>query len=368
MRDASIDRFKTALLTAILITSATILPLLSLGVTATPVLHPRTLIENSEYPKPELCLGNCTYVLDPSIVYEDGVYWRFSTAGNIAIATAPELEGPWEYKGSLLDNGTSIIISPTQDIWVSRSPLIMRWTLDTSLTYISAQAPAITKIGDTFYCHYAVSWIGLQNSSIGVATSQSLDPGTWQDHGSIDLPLDTDYNLIDPYVFHEDPEGPIYFTFGSYWSGVHQIEMTYSEELLRWSGSAKEITNIVSNNTVNHAVVEGATMYKYEDFYYIFFSVGRCCNTERTGLAPIGDVYHVAVCRSDSVTGPFYDQDDKDCLVENGGTTILASHGDIYAPGGQDVLTHPENGRTVMVYHYRTFIISIHGEYRANLC
>jgi arabinan endo-1,5-alpha-L-arabinosidase len=39
-------------------------------------------------------------------------------------------------------------------------------------------------------------------------------------------------------------------------------------------------------------------------------------------------------------------------LDENGGTTILASHGDIYAPGGQGVMVHPEDGRTVIYYHY----------------
>ena len=86
----------------------------------------------------------------------------------------------------------------------------------------------------------------------------------------------------------------------------------------------------------------------------MFYSVGMCCNTPNSpgGLAPEGQVYHVVVCRSETPTGPFYDRDDKSCLDEDGGTTILASHGDIYAPGGQGVMVHPEDGRTVMYYHY----------------
>lgn len=208
------------------------------------------------------------------------------------------------------------------------------------------------KVGNTYYCHYAVSAMGLQNSTIGVATSQSLEPGTWQDHGSIGLPLSTKYNLIDPFVFQEDPDGPAYFTFGSYWHGIQQIEMSNHTQLMGWTGTEDQIRNIIRNTTVDFPVVEGAIMHKHEEFFYLFYSVGWCCRFDVSGTKPIGDVYHVVVCRSECVTGPFFDAEGKDCLTESGGTTILASHGDIYAPGGQDVMVHPENGRAVMAYHY----------------
>ena len=93
-------------------------------------------------------------------------------------------------------------------------------------------------------------------------------------------------------------------------------------------------------------------MFKHEAFYYLFYSVGWCCNMNPANLPPIGDVYHVVVCRAESITGPYYDTQGKNCVTESGGTTILASHGDVYAPGGQDVLVDPESGRTVIVYHY----------------
>ena len=216
------------------------------------------------------------------------------------------------------------------------------------------------KHGDTYYCHYSVSKINLQNSSIGVATSLSLKPGSWQDHGSIGLPLSKKYNLIDPFVYQETPESPIYFTFGSYWEDIFQIELFPHDDMKNfgnWAGDNKRITNIVRNDTQGATIVEGAITHKHDNFYYMFYSVGNCCNTLAGGLGPADQVYHVVVCRSEAPNGPFYDRDGKSCLDENGGTTILASHGDIYAPGGQGVMNHPENGRTVMYYHYGMFDI-----------
>jgi len=93
-------------------------------------------------------------------------------------------------------------------------------------------------------------------------------------------------------------------------------------------------------------------MHKHEQHYYLFFSVGSCCNTLETGLAPLGDEYRVVLCRASSPQGPFYDKAGKNCLTDTGGTTILASHGDVYAPGGQAILVHPESNRTIMLYHY----------------
>ncbi|KAI4666940.1 uncharacterized protein J4E88_010361 [Alternaria novae-zelandiae] len=337
IRDSGPARFTTALLTALLITSATFIPFFTQGAVANPVPDPQAGSPTTDgyYPDPEPCRGNCSWIHDPSVIYENNKYWRFSTSGNIAIASAPSLGGPWEYEGALLQNGTSIQVHPDQDIW----------------------APSVMKRGDTFYCHYSVSRIGLQNSSIGVATSQSLEPGSWQDHGDIGLPLSDKYNLIDPFVFQETPKDPIYFTFGSFWDDIFQVELFPHDDLMAFGGWAEQnnrINNMVRNSTYGATVAEGAIMWKEKDYYYMFYSVGMCCNTPETpgGLAPEGQVYHVVVCRSEVPTGPFYDQKGKSCLEENGGTTILASHGDVYAPGGQGVMVNPEDGRTVLYYHY----------------
>ncbi|KAL6172033.1 hypothetical protein ACJQWK_02214 [Exserohilum turcicum] len=351
VRDSSVARVTTALLTAFVITSTTFVPFVIESTVASPIAtaDPRAYakpeaqpVPNAQagpplldglYPDPEPCRGNCSWIHDPSIWYEDGTYWRFSTSGNIAIATAPSLGGPWRYRGALLHHGTSIFVSNEQDIW----------------------APSVTKRGDTYYCHYSVSQMGFQNSSIGVATSFSLEPGSWQDHGSIGLPLSDRYNLIDPFVYQETPDSPIYFSFGSFWHDIFQVELFPYDDMKAFGGWAEQnnrITNIIRNDTVGALVAEGAVMHKEKGFYYMFYSVGHCCRTPESGLVPDDQVYHIVVCRSNTPKGPFYDRQGKSCLEENGGTTILASHGDIYAPGGQGVMVQPEDGRTVMYYHY----------------
>jgi arabinan endo-1,5-alpha-L-arabinosidase len=75
------------------------------------------------YAEPGACSGICNNSHDPSIIRRsDGTYFRFSTGGKIAIHTAPSLEGPWEYNGPLLPDGSSIDIPGNQDLWVSSQP------------------------------------------------------------------------------------------------------------------------------------------------------------------------------------------------------------------------------------------------------
>jgi arabinan endo-1,5-alpha-L-arabinosidase len=89
-----------------------------------------TQAENGVYPDPEPCTGNCTYVHDPSVIQRptDGTFFRFSTNGNIAIASAPSMTGPWEYLGSMLPNGSEIQVTKGQEIWVSTLLLSLHWT------------------------------------------------------------------------------------------------------------------------------------------------------------------------------------------------------------------------------------------------
>lgn len=194
--------------------------------------------------------------------------------------------------------------------------------------------------------------MGSQASQIGVATATSLS-GPWTDHGSLNLPQHPTYNLIDPYVFMDKPSDTLYFTFGSYWSGIQQFTLPSHKHLMALDGTltrSEDIHSIVTNTTVAAAVVEGAITLKHEMYYYLLFSVGLCCNTPTTGLAAPGDEYRIAVCRAEKVTGPYVDQEGRDCR-QSGGSTLLASHGDVYAPGGQGVL-EMDDGVDVMYYHY----------------
>lgn len=110
--------FLVAMCISTLVTLATILPLLSRFVVTSPVPPNDKDHWTPVYPDPAPCYGNLSWIHDPSIMYEDGTYWRFSTSANIAVATAPSIKGPWTYQGPLLPEGTKIRVAPNQDIWV----------------------------------------------------------------------------------------------------------------------------------------------------------------------------------------------------------------------------------------------------------
>jgi len=234
----------------------------------------------------------------------------------------------------MLPGGPKIHVNDKQDTW----------------------APDVSLVDGTYYAFYAVSCMGFQGSQIGVATSATLEPGSWTDHGSLGLPLSDSYNLIDPNLFQETPSSPLYLSFGSGWKGIFQT--TASTPPLTSSSSSS--VNLAYNSTVPPgqdytSVTEGSYQFWWqngsEKWYYLFYSSGACCNVP-PNLAKEGDEYKMMVCRSASQSGPFVDKAGRNCLTENGGTLILASHGDVYAPGGQGVLFDPTVGRPVIYYHY----------------
>ena len=293
------------------------------------------------WPNPEPCTGNCTWVHDPSLIRRsDGTWFRFSTNDNIRIATAKNITGPWKYTGSMLPKGSKIHVTDAQQIW----------------------APDVSLIGDTYHGYYAVSTVGSQNSDIGVATSKSAEPGSWTDHGSVGIRTSKSYNLIDPNLFRECPTCQPYFNFGSSWGDIYQT--TLNNDLL--SASSAIPSQRIYNSTAprggtNPVVVEGSFMFglpvNNKKYYYMFFSSGACCKAKNELDAP-GDEYKIMVCRAESPTGPFKDKSGKDCLKENGGSLVLGSHGNVYAPGGQGVIEDPDSGKVALYYHYGKHEIS----------
>lgn len=162
-------------------------------------------------------------------------------------------------------------------------------------------------------------------------------------------------------------------TFGSYWSGIFSLRVAPSTLVyrrgavgwaqdLRWDGgisggvatseggSELELRNLIRNTTDDADVVEGAFMYRHLGEYFLFFSAGACCAVP-PDLAPPGREYRVLVCKADTPVGPFTDRDGRRC-DDSGGTMVLGSHGDVYAPGGQGVMFDEGVERTVMYYHY----------------
>lgn len=109
-------------------------------------------------------------------------YFVFSTDNNIGIFTATTLAGcvflpslrlflklilspgrPWTSVGSVLPSCSEIELDGRCDPW----------------------APDVNFINGLYTVYYAVSTGGSQTSAIGVATSPSMEPGTWTDLGEV---------------------------------------------------------------------------------------------------------------------------------------------------------------------------------------
>ncbi|EIW59347.1 glycoside hydrolase family 43 protein [Trametes versicolor FP-101664 SS1] len=276
------------------------------------------------FPDP-LKLSGSVLIHDPSLVQRasDGKYFLFTTHNKGGILTATNLAGPWTSVGSILPSDSSINLPGRDDIW----------------------APDVSLHGSTYYAYYAVSTFGSQNSAIGLATSSSMDPGTWTDQGQVFASsTGAQFNAIDPNVVIDEKGVPV-LTFGSFWSDIFQVSLGSNFKTV--SGSATQ----VSFNSTNPQPEEGAFIWKHGSFYYLFFSSGLCCGFDANALPPAGNEYKVFVGRSSSAHGPFLDKNGKD-LRQTGGTLVLASHGNVYAPGGQSIFTDSKSGKDVFVYHY----------------
>ncbi|KAF2111390.1 glycosyl hydrolase [Lophiotrema nucula] len=308
----------------------------------TPALaNPIQSRQSASWPDPIPLSGNNTYIHDPSLIRRaDGTWFRFSTLGNIAIASAPSLTGPWTYLGAMLPQGATMInIHPQQELW----------------------APDVFGVDGTYFAYYSVSRSGFQNSSIGVATSTTLEPGSWTDHGSIQIPHSSAYNIIDGNLFRECATCEPVFNFGSAWNDVYQTSLT--SDFLSWS-STDGPRQLLFNSTFPpgqdfRAIVEGSFLFWWPSaadssvkYYYLFFSSGQCCDFP-SHRPEAGDEYKIMVCRATAAAGPFVDQEGRSCLTESGGTLVLGSHGgNVYAPGGQGVVVDPDDNKIALYYHY----------------
>ena len=154
-------------------------------------------------------------------------------------------------------------------------------------------------VGSTYYMYYAVSSFGSQISTIGLATSTTMEVGSWTDHGSVGVSSTSSkpYNAIDPNLI--DASGTYYLNFGSFWDDIYQVEMD-STPTSKGSNSAYQIAY---NSTGSHAE-EGSYMFYYSGYYYLLISSGICCGYETTLPSP-GTEYRIIMCRSTSATGSF---------------------------------------------------------------
>jgi arabinan endo-1,5-alpha-L-arabinosidase len=278
-----------------------------------------------DYPAPALLTGdNQTH--DPSMVIKpsDGSYAVYSTNDQVRVSTGLPIQ-----TGGFLFDLLGRWLNDSPSWWLNYNPDGRSWAPDVSLH------------NGKYWMYYAVSTFGSQKSAIGLATSTTGDPGTWEDQGIVlASKAGKAFNAIDPALL-VDASGRWWLTFGSFWSGIYQMEL--NPETGKSLSATPQLIHVAQRPGTNRAI-ENAYIVRNGDYYYLFASFDRCCQR-------LNSTYNIRVGRSKSPNGPFVDASGKR-MLDGGGTTILASHDRIIGPGGQSVVYQPSKSRFVMVYHY----------------
>ena len=161
------------------------------------------------------------------------------------------------------------------------------------------QAPDVHFMDGLYFLYYCISNMGKTTSAIGLATSPTMDAGSWTDHGPIGVGTNSDsaYNAIDPNWIVIN--NTAYLNFGSSFDGLQQVEMQDPYSRLTVAQPHQ-----LSFNSSGQHMQEGSYMFQHLDYYYLLFSAGINTYPNNVETMP-GDEYRIVMCRSSSGTGSF---------------------------------------------------------------
>jgi arabinan endo-1,5-alpha-L-arabinosidase len=273
--------------------------------------------------------GAVSLVHDPTIIRSGSTYYALSTDPGTANGQVGDLP---------------ILCSSDQINWTRCGQVfnaIPSWITTLYPGMTTLWAPDVSFFNGLYHVYYTASTFGTQTSSIGLATAPTM-AGPWTDSGGPVLQSTTGsaYNAIDPNILIDYGTGTtvqhVWLTYGSFYGGIYQRELNPLTGTLL----ATNTTNIhlAAQPAVTGNPIEGASLVQKNGYYYLFVSLGACCNTPFTT-----DTYEIAVGRGTSPNGPFVDQNGT-AMLQGGGTVLLASSGEFTAPGGEFVYTDATNG------------------------
>jgi arabinan endo-1,5-alpha-L-arabinosidase len=116
--------------------------------------------------------------------------------------------------------------------------------------------------------------------------------------------------------------------FGSFAGGIFQVQMSNPPTKIDF----KSQINKLAHDSHRRPTGEGLYMFRHRGYFYLLYCAGRCGGYNEK-MPARGEEYHILMCRSKSPNSGFNNVKGKDC-AKHGGSTLLASHGDVYGPGG----------------------------------
>ncbi len=217
---------------------------------------------------------------------------------------------------------------------------------DGSKDYYSLWAADVNYVDGKYICYYASAlWGNGSRTGIGVAVGDT--PTKFTDKGKLFRSTEIGVeNSIDPcYVEEFDKK---YLVWGSF-NDICIVELTDDALAVK---NFKPINNPQSNpDKQRHRGVtklaggafEGAMIYKRGQYYYLFCSVGSCCNGENS-------TYKTVVGRSTKLLGPYTSKSGGDMKSDNY-TTIISGNDRWKGPGHNSEIITDDNGDDWLLYH-----------------
>ena len=253
-------------------------------------------------------------IADPSIIRgENGIFYLYSTESskfpNVPVFKSKDLIN-WYFVNTAFTDKTRPS-SFAGNIW----------------------APDINLINGKYVLFYSMSrWGGEWECGLGVATSDR-PYGPFSDHAKLFDSREIDVqNSIDPFYLEDN--GYKYLFWGSH-HGIFGIRL--SDDGLSLAKGAEKFQIAGKGG-------EGTYIHKKDGYYYLFVSVGSCCE----GLS---STYKVLMGRSQSLEGPYYDQQGKLMMEDNAGTVFLQSNSFVAGPGHNSEFITDKKGDNWVLYH-----------------
>lgn len=249
---------------------------------------------------------------DPTIIRsDDGYFYLYATEDirNIPIRRSKNLVD-WQPMGTAFTEATRPTFEVGGGLW----------------------APDINKIGDKYVLYYSMSkWGGEWSCGIGVATSPSAR-GPFTDLGKMFRSDEIGVqNSIDP--FYVENQGQKHLFWGSF-RGIYHVLLSDDGLTVAEGSSPSQIVG---------TAYEGVYIHKRDNYYYLFASIGRCCE----GL---NSTYETVVGRSTELMGPYLNRDGNDMMHNN--HELLITHNSAFLANGHNAeLIRDDVGDDWILYH-----------------
>ena len=249
---------------------------------------------------------------DPTVVKgDDGYYYLYATENikNVPIHRSKDLIN-WHYVGTAFTSETRPNFEPKGGVW----------------------APDVSKIGDKYVMHYSMSvWGGEWTCGIGTAVADRPE-GPFTDLGKMFRSNEINIqNCIDPFYIEDN--GKKYLFWGSF-HGIYGAEMTEDGLALKKDAPVVRIAG---------DAYEGTYIHKRDGYYYLFASIGRCCE----GLK---STYTTVVGRSKDLFGPYLDKEGRS-MMDNCHEILIAKNEAFVGPGHNSEIVTDKKGKDWLLYH-----------------